>query len=120
MIKYGRRQRLESDDRSGFLLENCRSDTQVALAGESAPPGEHLVENGAERKNIAAPVEVFAFDLFRGHVLEGADDCAFGGDGSGLRCGGSERHVGGESDGFCQTEIEKLRTRLGEHDVAGL
>ncbi len=111
---------LESDDRRRILFENRRSHTQVAFAGERGAAGQHFVEHGAERENIAAAVEVLAFNLLRGHVLERANDGAFGGDGSGLRCGSGERRAGGEGDRLCQPKVEEFRARLREHDVAGL
>ena len=37
---------------------------------------DHLVENRAERKQIRPSVGLFALELFRGHVLDGADDCS--------------------------------------------
>ena len=46
------------------------------LAGEGALAGQHLVEHGAERPDVAALVDGFAARLFRAHVRSRAEQHA--------------------------------------------
>ena len=49
-----------------------------------------------------------------------SDNRPFRSEGLALGGYGSERGAGGSGHGFCQTEIQQLRTGLHQHDVAGL
>src|SRR5260370_35599684 len=66
-----------------LLVEDGRQSREGGLAAEGAPPGKHLVEDGAEAENVRARVQLPAFRLLRRHVAEGADDGALYGLGAG-------------------------------------
>jgi len=112
---------LQGADWFGVFLQNRGGHAQLALARESTLAGEHFVEDRAERKDVAARVEFPGFDLLGRHVLEGANDGALLGHGGGSRDGGGERCSRSKWErGFCEAEIEELRTGFRDHDVAGL
>lgn len=69
---------------SGSLSRMAEATLIWLLALEGALTHRHLVEDGAESKNVRAKVGFFAFDLFGSHVLNGADNTA----GSGQRAYG--------------------------------
>ena len=46
----------------------------MALGLECFLSRDHFVDHHAERENIGARIGLAAFELFRGHVLEGAQD----------------------------------------------
>src|SRR6185503_7591781 len=63
-----------------LLVHDRRDETRLALAIERAPARRHLVEHAAQRPDVAAGVGLLALELLRRHVLERADDRAFGGE----------------------------------------
>src|SRR5207245_3669189 len=76
------------------------------------------VQHAAQRENVAARIRLFACELFRRHVLEGAEERSFGGERPLLRCiRDSSRRL---SSTFSQAEVEELGAGLGDHDVARL
>ena len=46
----------------------------AAFAVERLPAGDHLEEHRAERKDIGARIRLETFELFRRHVVKGAED----------------------------------------------
>src|SRR4029077_10397718 len=99
VIEWRGSQRFHRADGCGFLFEDRRGDAELSFAGIGALAGEHFVENGTERKNVAAAVELFAFDLLGGHVLKGSDDGACLRYWRGLHRGGGEGGTGREQNG---------------------
>lgn len=117
-IESGGSERNGVGDGSGFFFEDGGSDAELTPAVEGAMAGEHFVEHGAEREDVAAAVEFLAFNLFGRHVLKSADDGAFLGDGILLGRGSGERGESGlGSAGLGEAEVEKFCAGLGEHDV---
>src|SRR5262245_48533671 len=77
-------------------LQDRRHRLGDRLALERAPPSEHLIEDGAERKQIGAGIDGLSPDLFRSHVASGtqhgarirsSDSLSFGAAFTALRCG---------------------------------
>ena len=67
---------LDGADRFRVFLQNGRCQRDLALPLKGSLPRCHLVKNGAERKNVGAGVGFLSLNLFRRHVLDGADDRA--------------------------------------------
>jgi len=108
-------------------VQNGRRNRQVRFALKRAAPSGHLVEHRAEREDVAAGVCFFSFELFRRHVLNGADDGTDASDGGTRALVGGER-LAGEKRSACwrdriqsarlgQTKVHQLRAGFGQHDV---
>ena len=67
---------IDATDRLRLLFENGRERREPRVAIKSPLTGEHLVEQGAERENIAARIHLIAFGLLRRHVRSGPDNRA--------------------------------------------
>ena len=99
-----------------FRGENRGDQAGLALPVERPLSRGHLVQHSAEGEDVGTRIDLSVFDLLGRHVLERADDRSFLG----------QRFVmGGAVDleyrrGLGQPEIEELRSRLGDHDVARL
>ena len=96
------------------------SGSRIALEGIT--PREHLVEDHAEREDVAAMVCQQTLRLFRRHVRGGAQNdaglCCVDTEGRRVREGGTSHGV---PHGFRQPEIEHLdRTVRAELDVRRL
>ena len=123
VIETGRGERLERRDRRRFPLENGGNQTRPALSVESPSPRQHLVEHGPEGEEVGPAVRVFALELLRRHIRVSPQDRPDLGEGSMLggygrrRCGGVRR-VSPPQLG--QPEVQELRPRLRQHDVARL
>jgi len=63
VIQSRRNQGLKAGDRNRFFFEDGGSNAELALTEEGALSGEHFVEDRAEGENVAAAVELFAYDL---------------------------------------------------------
>ncbi len=105
----------------GWDVNYGGNDARHALPHESLAAGEHLVQDRAEREDVAARIGLLAFQLLRGHVPDGAEDSSLLGQvfGAGGHQGGAQGGVGTLAE-LRQTEVEKLGSGLGEHDVARL
>ena len=106
----------EFAESSGLLMVHCGDGLNVRWALECALSGDHLIENRAEGKDVAAGILPFAFQLLGRHIRQCANylGLAGEGDGHGLLIGRHGWFV------LSETEIEQLRPRFSEHDVAGL
>src|SRR3954447_14807474 len=62
-----RLRRLKSRRRR-FAAGNCRDDGQWRLAVERFTPGQHFVQDTAERKNVGAVISGIAIELLWRHV----------------------------------------------------
>src|SRR5208282_562757 len=132
MLEGRRSLGLYGAERLRILFQNGRRYRDLAFALKWPVSRGHFVEHGTEREDIGTCVGFPALNLFRGHVLDGADDAANGGEraqgrgsadgGSGCERGsrGSAGGRGRESLRFGQAKIHQLGPALGEHDVAGL
>ena len=69
-----------SADQSGSRVRIASASSRKVRAGEGMPPGEHLVQQAAERPHVGAPVHRLAEELLGAHVLRRADDGAGAGD----------------------------------------
>ena len=100
-LKFGRNGAVQLHGRNGSGVQDVSENDGGGGTGKRKSAGDHLVENGAKRKEVAARIEDFTASLLRRHVSNGAD----GGAGSGLK-GGFEF-----GDGF------GLRRWLGDHEL---
>ena len=65
---------------TGSFSRMAEATLSWLLPWKGSLAGEHFVENRTERKDVAAAIDFFPFNLFRRHVLKGADDSALLGD----------------------------------------
>ena len=112
--------RLTRGDGRRPILQDGGNDARRRLPSKRPRPGRHLVDDRAKRPDIAARISVFAFQLLRRHVLHGPENRPLRGRQSGCPNSGHLRHRARRRLQLCNTEIEQLRARLGQHDVCGL
>ncbi len=128
LFQLGRQIGVDAHGGSRLAVQDGVKDYGGGVAAEGDDAGRHLVEDGSERKQVAAGVEFLALGLFRGHVRDGADggartgqkfDADRGGGLSVRACG--RRGVGRGRGHFRQAEIENLGVAaLGDENVGGL
>ena len=101
-------------------MENCADERRRGRPFERPMACHHLVDDCAEREDIASIIHVTTGELFRRHVRIGADHSAchrqwrpFG------RLGRQRRNCRFGLDSR-QTKVEQLRAVAGQHDVARL
>src|SRR5579872_1333847 len=75
-IECRRRQRLYPQDWLRFRVEDGGNNAGRRATAEGALAGKHLVEDGAEGKDIAAHVGFFSLELLRRHVLKRSEQRA--------------------------------------------
>ena len=63
VLERRRRHRLQLRDRLRVLLQNGRGHADAALAFEGALTGRHLVQDRAQREDVAARIGLFALHL---------------------------------------------------------
>ena len=98
----------ENDRRLGHLLEMGGHHGVVAVSLKGELAGDHFIERDAEGVEIGAIVDGVAFDLFGGHVVEGAESGA----------GHREAAIAG---GAGDAEVHELNRAVGgDHHVGGL
>ena len=100
---------------TGWLVENSRDRRRRRVALKRGTAGDHLVQQGAEREDVAASVERLAVDLFGRHVWQGA----------GNRASADERRRRRTSSvaARCplgEPEVEQRGAGGSQHHVAGL
>ncbi len=108
--------RLGHDGRHGrgIALENRRDHLRICRALKGAPAGDHLVEHTAERPDVRALIDGTPGQLLGRHVWHRADRDTRAGRTQRLRDSiGTLTHRG-----LGQPEVEQLRARPGQHDVA--
>ena len=119
-LEQSRRRRAAGGERTWLVFQDRTDETRSAAAAEGLPPGHHLVDHRAEGKDVGAGVRRASLDLFGRHVLDRADDGAFGRHlrewRRGARC--LIRQRTGRLLG--ETEVEQLCAGLRDHHVAGL
>ena len=120
MVERGRRHRPQLRDGRGLPLQDRGDDAGRRPALERLPAGDHLVDHGAEREDVGARVGLFAVELFRRHVLQGAEDRASAGQPSGRRRAGGSGGNGRRRAQLGEAEVEDVRPSLREHHVARL
>lgn len=108
---------LHAGERRRFGSEYSGDHAGPAVAFECPPPGDHLVENRAEREDVAARVRLPPLQLFGSHVLQSADHGPFRRQRLLQRDG---RGLGGCGPDLRQTEVEQLHSGGSEHHVAWL
>ena len=120
-----RRRRHRHDRRRGrrAVLQDRADQARLALAVERLLPRRHLVEDRAEREDVAPRVGLAALELLGRHVLERPEDRPLlrevlrrGHRRQGRRAGA----VRGRREDLRETEIQQLRAALREHDVPRL
>ena len=112
--------------RPGLLVGDGVHGVERRLALEGELGRDHLVEDDAQREDVAAPVELLAAGLFGAHVAERAHDRA--GDGLDAAAGQGPGEIDGQGglvgdglDELGQAEVEELGVAVpGDHDVVGL
>src|ERR1700686_303099 len=76
VLEGGWNKRLESADRLGIFFQDGGCQRDLTLAFEGTLARCHLIEHRSKGEDVRAGVSLFAFDLLRRHVLNGADDAA--------------------------------------------
>jgi len=109
--------------RRRHLAENRADRVGGAALPKRRHSRDHLVQHGAERKDVAARVHRFTTHLLGRHIAHGAHDDAFGcahlhvGDGRGI----GERTVGHGIHQLRHTEVDDLQVAvLRDEQVFGL
>jgi hypothetical protein len=116
-IESGRRDRLQAARGRRHRRQNRRRHAGTARPLERFSPRRHLEKDRPEREQIRSCVGTFALDLFRRHVLQGADDCPHLRERE--RSGGDARH---RHSWLIlvpprETEVEDLRPGRAKHHV---
>jgi hypothetical protein len=76
VFEFGGEIGIEADGLDRSAMENRFEDLGTGVAAEGKRAGGHLVEDDAEREEIAASVDFLAADLFGRHIGNGANRCA--------------------------------------------
>ena len=107
-------------ERLGLAKENGADDVRRGGALERRLPGQHLVQEDPQRKQVRSRIDVAAARLFRGHVVEGAHDDAV----AGLDEPRRGVVILGEAltaRELCQAEVQDLHVAVDtDHHVFGL
>ena len=123
-VECRRHSRLRRRDRRWVSLEDRRNQAGVTVSCEGLRARGHLVDDGAERKDVRSRIGVLSFQLFGRHVLPRAENRSFRGQWLLLQCRtrlrSSSVTTGGPRLEFGQTKVEELHARPGDHDVARL
>ena len=107
-------------DRLWLLAQDGGQRRHPGLALKCPLAGQHLVEHGPEREDVAADISGFSLGLLRAHVGDGADDGSFVGDG-GYGSRGIVWVHRRRIQELRETEIENLDHALFcGHDIPGL
>ena len=102
------------------MLEDSGHEARLTLALEGAAAGDHLIQQAAERPDVATHVGRSSLEQFRRHVPLRSENRSLRRQGP---CGSyrfRDGDVAANARRLGQAEIEQLRTGSGEHDVAGL
>src|SRR5712691_11376606 len=108
-LQFAYRLRLSADDRT--------DQARLRLTLECPLSRRHLVKQRAEGEDVGARIRFLSRELLGSHVLEGAEQCPFLS--QWLLCSGS-LCCATDNRRLRQPEVEQLRARLGDHDVARL
>jgi hypothetical protein len=118
-IERGWSKRLAHRNRRRVRVHDRAHQARLALPVEGPLPRQHLVDYGAEGKDVGPRVGILAFELLWRHVRHGADDGALGRE--------SRRHgrqargaLKARRGGPREAEVQQLRPVPGQHDVARL
>ena len=76
VVEPGRRRDTGGGQRGRLGLEDLRDEARLGGRLEGAVPGDHLVEHGAEREDVAPEIGLVPFELLGRHVLQRAGDGA--------------------------------------------
>src|SRR5512142_2292904 len=106
MVQTARREGLDGTNRRGFFFKDRRGYAELALAFKGTLTGEHFIEDGAQRKDVAAPVDLLAFDLFWRHVLKRADHGALFADRRTSFSGCQSYRTDRRDDGLSEAEVQ--------------
>ena len=117
-----RRPRLQRGHRRRVLGEDRGDQAGLAALGKGALPGDHLVDDQAERVDVGARVDHAALELLGRHVGDGADQGALGAErGAGrLIVERRARRAGVALAQLGEAEVEQLDAPFGQHHVAWL
>ena len=103
-------------ERLGLLLAHCGDRFEGRWALECSLAREHLVENRAESKDVAAGVRLFTLQLLGGNIGKRTNQLPLI-----SQCRGHRVFIRRDRPPvFSKTEIEQFRSGAREHDVAGL
>ena len=128
LFQFGGQIGIDAHGGSRLAVQDGVEDDGGSIAAEGDDACAHLVEHGAERKQVAAGVEFLALGLFRRHVRDGADGGAWTGQKFEADGGGGLGEGACRSRGICggrgnlgQAEVENLGVpALGDENVGGL
>jgi hypothetical protein len=103
-------------NRRRLVAQDRRDGAQLCRADERPAAGQHLVEHGAERKDVGSRVDGAPFGLFGGHIGRGSHDQP------GPRPQRRHRLFSGRAlDELREAEVEDLRAAVArDHDVGRL
>ena len=110
----------ERRDRRRLARHDRRDQRRLVGARERLLPGRHLVEHGAEREDVGAPVGFLALELLGRHVLERPENRAFLRQALLRRQRGRAGLLSWRRHRLREPEVEQLHARLRQHDVGGL
>ena len=115
---------MQGRDRRRLERKNGGDQTGSALSHKGWPARYHLIQHRTEREDIGAGIGLLALQLFRRHVLEGAENHSFFGEGVVPGLGSTLRKSLGQRYGMVheprQPKVQQLGSGLGQHDVARL
>ena len=121
LVQRGRQHRADRDERRGLAVQYGADDVGRARARERALAAEHLVQNRAEREDIAAVIDGTAANLFRRHIADGADDEPRNGVDLSRREERVRRSSGDRLDELREAEVENLHAPIeGDEQILGL
>ncbi|MDO8795479.1 MAG: hypothetical protein Q7J25_12760 [Vicinamibacterales bacterium] len=120
-FERGRRHRRQRGQRRRVGIDDRGDQARLAAALERLSPGDHLVQERAERKDVGARVGVPRLELLGRHVLKRPQDRAVGRQRL-LDRRHHRRARGGPTRRahLRQTEVEQLRALFRQHDVGRL
>jgi hypothetical protein len=127
LLEFDEKIVVEANSGDRRLVENGVEDGSGTFALERKKTSGHLVQDDAKREEVSAGVEIFAEDLFRRHVGNGAQGGAGTGELIGVNADGGESIDGtgctGESfaiGDFGEAEVEDFgMAALGDENVCG-
>src|SRR5207302_8689068 len=122
-LEFGRRAGIQGDGSYRRAVQDVVKDDGAGAARERELAGGQLIEDAAEREEIASSVEFLAARLFRRHVGDGADGGAGAGEQESFGIAESRAVEAGMMFGekLGETKIEDFDgAAFGDENVGGL
>ena len=120
-LEFRRNGAVQLHRRNGSGVQNVSKDDGGSGTWKRKRAGDHLIENGPKRKEVAARIENFTAGLLRRHVGNGADGGARSGLKGGFEVGDGFGFVAIRDHELSEAEVEDFGVAaLGEKNVGGL